>query len=250
MSYLKETEGSGSFVVKVFPNEESVAQAAAEIFIEQFKKAMICSNKFSVVLSGGHTPAKTYELLAKEPFTSQVNWRHVNVFWGDERCVPNTDWRSNYKMAFETLLSHVSIPTRQIHSIPLSNEPHKAAVEYENILREYFGKTMPLFDLVFLGLGNDGHTASLFPNSTSLNEKVRWTTYLKNSGEDFSRITLTPQILNRTKMAIFLVTGQDKAEILKKVLADGNPSETFPARLIRPIKGELVWLVDSAAYLQ
>ena len=247
MSYLNETEGNGSFVIKVFPDVESVAQAAAQIFVEKFKAAMTRSERFSVVLSGGKTPLRTYELLAKEPFTSQVNWRQVNVFFGDERCVPITDRRSNYKMADETLLSHVPIPARQIHSIPFDNEPQKAAVEYENILREYFGEKPPIFDLVFLGLGNDGHTASLFPNSTSLNEKVRWTTSLKNSGEDFSRITLTPQILNRTKMAIFLVTGQDKAEILDKVLAEGDPPEILPARLIHPIKGKLVWLVDSAA---
>jgi 6-phosphogluconolactonase len=181
MSYLKETEGSGSFVIKVFPDEESVAQAAAQIFVEKFKTAMTRSERFSVVLSGGKTPLRTYELLAKEPFTSQVNWRHIDVFWGDERCVPVTDWRSNYKMAFETLLSHVSIPVRQIHAIPFNDEPHKAAVEYENVLRKYFGEMPQLFDLVFLGLGKDGHTASLFPNSTSLNEKVRWTTSLKNS---------------------------------------------------------------------
>jgi 6-phosphogluconolactonase len=244
MSYLKETEGSGSFVIKVFPDEESVAQAAAQIFVEKFKTAMTRSERFSVVLSGGKTPLRTYELLAKEPFTSQVNWRHIDVFWGDERCVPVTDWRSNYKMAFETLLSHVSIPVRQIHAIPFNDEPHKAAVEYENVLRKYFGEMPQLFDLVFLGLGKDGHTASLFPNSTSLNEKVRWTTSLKNSGEDFSRITLTPQILNRTKMAIFLVTGQEKAEILKNVLDLVKPSFAFPASLIQPIQGELLWLVS------
>ena len=248
MIFLKEMAGNGSFVLKVFSNEESVAEAAAGIFVEQFKKAMTRSEKFSVVLSGGNTPTLTYELLAREPFQSQINWRHVHVFWGDERCVPITDLCSNSKRAYEALLSHVPIPPHQIHPIPYTRDPNKSAVEYELVLKKYFDKAPPFFNLVLLGLGKDGHTASLFPGSTALTEKERWVVGLKNTSEEFGRVTLTLQILNLTRMTIFLVTGQEKAKILEEVLSDTESSQSLPARLIHPVNGELIWLVDSTAH--
>ena len=248
MIFLMGMEGSGSFVIKIFPDEESVAQAAAQLFVEQYKKSMARSDRFSVALSGGHTPLRTYELLSQEPFKSRIDWSHVHVFWGDERCVPISDSRSNYGIANKTLLSHVPIPSEQVHPILGTEDPHKSAAEYESVLKEYFGDSSPFFDLVFLGLGKDGHTASLFPGSPSLNEKVRWVAWQKNFTEDFLRITMTPQLLNLAQMVLFLVTGPEKAEILKVVLNNVEPTHLLPAQLIHPIEGEIVWLVDSSAH--
>lgn len=232
-------------MIKVMPNSESLAHAAAEIFIQQFKRAMTRSEKFSVVLSGGHTPARTYELLAEESYQKQVDWSRVHVFWGDERCVPETDPRSNFRMATETLLSHVPIPRSQIHPIVCIQEPQVSAIQYESVLRQYFGQTPPKFDLVFLGLGEDGHTASLFPNSPALTENTKWVVPVQKANENFARITLSLELLNQTELALFLISGSNKREILKKVLDDQKSKPTLPAQLIHPIEGNLIWLVDS-----
>lgn len=241
-------ERRGSFVIKVCSDLESLAQAAAEIFVEQSKIAIIQSKRFSVVLSGGNTPLRTYELLGKEPYRSQVDWSRVYIFWGDERCVPPSDARSNYGMAYRSFLSHVPIPTHQIHPILCTRDPEKVATQYQTLLTEYFASLIPSFDLVFLGLGKDGHTASLFPDSSALNEKVRWVTHVQNAADNFARITLTSQLLNQAQLVVFLVTGQEKAVILKEVLAPIEPSHPLPARSIHPIDGKVIWLVDSSAY--
>ncbi len=247
MIYWQGMEGNGCYVIKVCPNQESVAQAAAHVFVEQFKIAMTRSEKFSVVLSGGKTPMSTYQLLATEPFKSQIDWLHVHVFWGDERCVPFDDMMSNYGSAQRAFLSQVPIPARQVHPILCTDSPGKSAKEYEANIRKYFDKSRPSFDLVFLGLGVDGHTASLFPNSSALDEKVTWVTNLKNEKENFARVSLTPQLLNCTHMALFMVTGRKKANILSRVLGGSETSTLLPAQLIQPVAGELLWLVDSNA---
>ncbi len=235
-------------MVKVCPDPEAVAQTAAGLFVEQFKKAMGRSDRFSVALSGGHTPLRSYALLAEEPFKSQIDWSRVHVFWGDERCLPVTDLRNNYRAANQAFLSHVPIPPQQIHPILCIDAPRKSAMEYEAVLRRHFGNSSPHFDLVFLGLGKDGHTASLFPGSDRLNEASPWAIEVQNASEDFARISLTAQILNLTRMAVFIAVGQEKSEILKQVLSGAETSPRLPARLIHPIDGDLVWVVDSSCY--
>ena len=235
-------------MVKICFNEESLAHVAAGIFVEQFEMAMARSESFNVVLSGGKTPLPTYELLTEDFFKDQIDWRRVHVFFGDERCVPAADSRSNFGTAHRHFLSRVPIPSQQVY--PMFRDqgsPEKLAIDYENTIRLHFSGSPPSFDLVFLGLGDDGHTASLFPGSSALGERVRWVVPIQKPKEDFARLTMTLPILNLTQMALFLVTGQDKAEILKKVLANSEPSQPLPAQLIRPIEGSSLWLADSSA---
>lgn len=220
-----------------------MSRAAAKIFVEQSHRAIKLTGRFSVLLSGGNTPMATYECLAKDPFKNQVDWSKVNIFWGDERCVEPTDPRSNYLMASESLLSHVSIPPSQIYPMFCSKDPYEAAISYEKLLKNYFGLSLPCFDLTFLGLGEDGHIASLFPESEVLKEKEHWVRVVKNESDNFLRLTLTLPILNRSKIIVFLVTGEKKKQILEKVLAHES-TDQFPAQLIQPINGKLIWLVD------
>jgi 6-phosphogluconolactonase len=229
-------------MIKAYSDKEALAHGAARMLVEQFEIVMTQSKRFSLVLSGGATPNRTYEVLCEDPYRKQIDWSKVHVFWGDERCVPSTDSMSNYGLAKRILLAKVPIPNQQIHPILNTLKPHSAAADYEATLRSYFGNSAAQFDFVFLGLGKDGHTASLFPNSSALNESSRWVTHLQNPTEDFARITLTPQIINQAKKVVFLVIGNDKADILKKVLQDTEPQNLLPARLIRPVNGKLVWL--------
>ncbi|MDD4974569.1 MAG: 6-phosphogluconolactonase [Bacteriovorax sp.] len=231
-----------------YPNEEALAIAAAKIFIEQFHKAINRSGRFNVLLSGGATPRRTYEYLAEEPFKDQVDWSRVDFFWGDERCVDSNDPLSNYLMVNEALLSHIAIPANQIHPILCSQNPHKSAILYENTLRKYFSHSKPSFDLVFLGLGVDGHIASLFPQASALKERERWFIAVQKETEDFARITVTLPILNLAQLIVFLVTNEEKSKILEKVLSQEEPSTTLPARLIQPINGKLFWLVDASVF--
>ncbi len=235
-------------MIAVYPDRESLSKAAAELFVSQFQKREAPSQRFSIVLSGGNSPRLAYEFLAMEPFRSQVDWLRVHVFWGDERCVALDDSRSNFRMANETLLSQVPIPAGQIHPIRWTNDPDAAALEYESLLRQYFENASPSFDLTFLGLGKDGHTASLFPESPALKETERWAVPVRKKGDNFDRITLALPVLNRTRMAVFLVLGEEKAEILEKVISTTETSLFLPAALIQPIEGELRWMVDSCAY--
>jgi 6-phosphogluconolactonase len=227
-----------------YPDVEALALAAAEIFVEQFNMAINRSGHFTVLLSGGGTPKLTYEHLAREPFKSQIDWSLVNLFWGDERCVELNDPLSNYLMASKALLSHLPIPLQQIHPIICYKDPHVSADRYEALLKEFFKGSPPSFDLVFLGLGLDGHTASLFPHIQVLEENKKWVIVVQNECEDFARITLTLPILNLAKVIVFLVSGEEKAEILQKVLSQEEPLSILPARLIKPVAGKLYWLVD------
>ncbi|MBC7537355.1 MAG: 6-phosphogluconolactonase [Bacteriovorax sp.] len=227
-----------------YPDEEALALAAAEIFVEQFKLAINRSGRFTVLLSGGGTPKLTYEHLAREPFKNKIDWSMVNIFWGDERCVEKNDPLSNYLMASEAFLSHLPIPVQQIHPIICNKDPHVSAGRYEELLKEYFKPSPPSFDLVFLGLGLDGHVASLFPQTQTLEENKRWVIVVQKEREDFARITLTLPILNLAKVIVFLVSGAEKNEILHKVLSQEEPSAILPARQIKPVAGKLYWLVD------
>ena len=234
-------------MIKICASVEAVAQAAVEIFFEQYKKAMLHSERFSVVLSGGSTPLRTYELLTQDPFKSQIKWSHIHLFWGDERCVPVSDSKSNYGVFYRNFLSKVPIPESQVHPILCDQEENSAAKKYEEILKNYFGGALPVFNFVFLGLGEDGHTASLFPDSSALGEKKRWVVSLKNKNDDYSRITLTPHLINRSEMIVFLVTGKEKRSILNEIKSGSEASLHLPAKLIHSINGKLVWLTDSLA---
>lgn len=234
-------------MIRLCADTEALSHAAAELFTIAARRAVATRGRFAVALAGGETPRRTYELLAAPPFREEVPWQEVHVFWGDERCVPADDPRSNAAMGRRALLDHVPVPAAQIHPIACAGEPHRAAADYERLLRAFFANGPPRFDLVLLGLGEDGHTASLFPGSAALSEPERWTAVTVKTGDEFSRVTLTPPCLNRAAQVVFLVAGAAKARILCEVLANEQGSVPIPARLIRPVDGELVWLADRAA---
>ncbi len=233
--------------IRIYADADRLAHAAAEHFTTLATAAIATRGQFTVALSGGSTPRATYTLLAMEEFALQLDWSRVHVFWGDERCVPPDDPDSSYWMARETLLDHVPLPARNVHRIRGEMEPEAAAQSYAAELRAFFGTPWPSFDLVLLGMGNDGHTASLFPGSAALHEETRPVVAVTAHYQDrpAHRVTLTPPAINAARQVFFLVAGAAKAETLQAVLE--GPAERLPAQFIRPTSGQITWLVDSAA---
>jgi 6-phosphogluconolactonase len=239
---------NGKSNVTVFDSPEKLAHAAAKMFVERASKTMAARGRFSVALSGGSTPRRVYQLLASYEYRHRIEWSSVHIFFGDERCVPANDAASNYRMAYETMISHVPIPAENVHRINGEGEPGFNAQAYEQELRMHFpNHDWPRFDLIFLGLGDDGHTASLFPQTVALEEKKSWV--VANWVEKLSsfRITLTAPAINHAMEIVFLVTGKEKAKALHAVLYGPKNAETYPAQLVQPEDGSLIWLVDKAA---
>ncbi|MBI5593426.1 MAG: 6-phosphogluconolactonase [Deltaproteobacteria bacterium] len=235
-------------MMRVFYDLDALSLGAAEFFVQQAEAAMKSRGRFVLALAGGHTPGRTYELLAQPPFRSQVDWARVHIFWGDERCVPLDDLRSNARMAQDALLNHVPVPFSQIHPMMCRESPGKDAQRYEALLRGFFSGSAPCFDLVLLGLGTNGHTASLFPHTAVLTEQERWVSELYDSEQNLYRITLTSRIINQAAAVVFLVAGADKAGVLQAVLQGPQDPMRLPAQFIRPVgSGELHWFVDQAA---
>lgn len=225
-----------------------MARSAAERFVELGQAAIDARGCFSVGLAGGSTPKRTYELLASEAYREQLNWSKVHIFFGDERCVPPDHSESNYRMANEALISRVSIPPPNVHRINGLGDAVANASLYEDELRTFFNPaSWPRFDLVLLGMGDDGHTASLFPGTKALVEPRAWV--VANWVEKFGtfRITLTAPAINHAANIAFLVTGATKAERLLEVLRGALDPEKLPSQLIQPLDGSLFWLVDKAA---
>lgn len=203
--------------------------------------------RFTLVLSGGSTPKLLYTLLAKSPYNQMIPWEKIHFFWGDERAVPFEDARNNARMAFEVLLDKVGVLPEHIHVMRTDITPEAAAAEYEDILRHYFKNTETTFDLVLLGMGDDGHTLSLFPGTEVVHEKKAWVKAFFLPAQDMYRITLTAPIVNEAACVVFLATGEGKAMTLKNVIEGTFNAEQYPSQLIRPQDGELHWFVDEAA---
>ena len=234
--------------IEVFNDAEELAHAAAVRFQTLAQSSVARQGRFSVALAGGNTPRRVYELLATDEFKQQISWPSVHIFFGDERAVPHEHPASNYRMAFETLLSRVPIPATNVHPMNGVGDLNANARDYESELRSFFGRaSWPRFDLVLLGMGEDGHTASLFPDSPALNESLAWV--LANWIESLSefRVTLTAPAINAAGNVIFLVAGEKKAERLYEVLRGPTQSTHLPAQLISPKDGSLSWMVDAAA---
>jgi 6-phosphogluconolactonase len=189
----------------------------------------------------------TYGLLARSPYRELVPWDKTHVFWGDERCVPKDDPKNNAAAAFDALLDHVPIPADQIHRILSDASPQEAAQQYDGLLRDLFRNQQPRFDLIFLGLGEDGHTASLFPGSPVLDEQEQWVKEACLPEQNMFRVTLTLVVINQAARIAFLVQGRDKAKILREILAGPGSHGQLPAQRIRPVHGELIWLIDEEA---
>lgn len=234
-------------MISIYPDREALSQAAASLFADRAARAVSDHGRCSILLAGGETPRRTYELLAGEPLRDQVPWGRLHLFWGDERSVPPDDPRNNARMFRRALLDRVPVPAGQVHPIPGDCDPRQAADEYEALLRRFFAGTPPRFDLVLLGLGDDGHTASLFPDSPVLEERERWASATRRAGEETGRVTLTVHLINQAKQVVFLVAGDDKATVLREVLEEYPDPRSRPARMIRPEQGELIWLVDASA---
>ena len=232
--------------IRVFPDPASLAEAAAGHIVEKAQSAIDARGRFGIALSGGSTPRDLHVKLANPPFKDEIDWAHVHVFFGDERCVPPGDPQSNYRMALDTLLSHVPIPHEQVHRMKGDLPPDEAAAEYERELKEFFGAEPPTLDVVLLGMGDNGHCASLFPGCHALHEQQRWVVAEFIPEVNMWRITLTPVVLNAAREVVFLVAGANKAEMLRQVLEGPFEPDVRPAQIVRPA-GELIWMVDAAA---
>ena len=238
--------------LRVYGDAEHLAVAAAELFVSAAAESMGARGRFRVALSGGSTPRRVYQLLATDAFSRRVDWEHVDVFWGDERYVPADDPESNYRMTAEALLRHVPLPTANVHRMMTELSPPQAGAEaYEKTIRESFGEghSVPRFDLIYLGLGTNGHTASLFPNSPALEETSRLVLADFVAAVKQWRISMSAALLNRGRTVAFLIAGQEKAPVLHEVLLGPRDPKRLPAQLIAP-EGRLLWLVDETAAAQ
>ena len=217
-------------MIRIFQNREDLSLGAAELFVRCAREAVGRLGKFSVALSGGHTPRRAYELLALPRFRDKVSWDRTDVFWGDERCVSQDDHRNNFTMSFQTLLNHVPIPQERIHPIVCDGNPDQGSAQYESLLRIYFVGRPLRFDLVFLGLGENGHTASLFPGTAALHMEKRAVTSVHVEGEDFYRVPLTAPTINKAAVVAFLVSGISKAGVLRDIIDGPRDPKRLPAR--------------------
>ena len=224
---------------------------AAQEFCKITEDAITCTGRMTVALAGGSTPKALYTLLASEPYRSKVEWQKVHIFWGDERHVSPDHQDSNYRMAHESLLSQISVVPEQIHrmrgELPNASD---AAHAYEETIRKVFSlssEEVPVFDLILLGMGPDGHTASLFPGTDAVHESSRWVTAPWVEKFQTHRVTLTPVVLNQARYIMFMVSGGDKADALHAVLEGPLQADQYPSQVINPVSGELLWLVDEEA---
>jgi 6-phosphogluconolactonase len=235
-------------IIRIFQDLEELSRAAAELFIVQAAQSTAERNRFLVALNGGGTPNRLFQLLATE-YREQVDWTKVHVFWGDERCVPPDDLGSSYRQARDVLLNHVPIPEANIHRVKGELAPALAAEEYSSVLQEFASPPLhwPRFDLVFLGMGEDGHTASLFPGSPVDVFQPTMPVTAQYQDRPANRVTLTPVVLNNAHTIAFMATGEKKAQTLAEVLSDRYNPELYPAQRIRTEDGRVIWLVDEAA---
>jgi 6-phosphogluconolactonase len=238
--------------IKIVADAEAMSKAAAETLVEHIRATLETRDVYSIALSGGSTPRRLYALLASDAvFRDQIPWGRVHFFWGDERHVSPDHPDSNYRMADAALFSKASIPSTNIHRIRAEDaDAGKAAADYEQEIRRFFNieaGQVPCFNFVLMGMGADGHTASLFPKTSALEETSRlvvanWVEKLQSY-----RITMTVPVFNNAERIIFLVSGQEKANTLQSVLSRHRESDSYPAQRIRPEHGQLIWLIDTAA---
>ncbi len=238
--------------LEIFDNEQALFHAAAEKFVAVAGEAIAARGFFSVALSGGSTPKALYQLLTTEPYAGRVAWDKVEWFFGDERSVGPDDPESNYRMAREAMFAKLPIAPERVHRIRGESEnPSEAAAEYatqlEKVLAESEAGKPPVIDLVLLGMGNDGHTASLFPFTKALHERTKWVVPNDVPQLNTRRYTLTLPVLNAASCVLFLITGVGKAKVLQEVLHGPSEPERLPSQTIVPDRGELLWYIDRAA---
>lgn len=242
--------GSGRIKISVYDTLDAVAHAAAELLVA-LQRQERPQEHFNLALSGGSTPRAFHSLLVAEPFRDQIDWEALQYYWSDERFVPPDDPESNYRMARETLLQLAPVTTDQVHRVPTERgDPAMVAELYEADIRRDMNVLpgqLPRFDLILLGMGPDGHCASLFPHTAALNERDKLVTANYVPKLNANRITFTVPVINNAADVIFLVAGADKADALAAVLEGASDPDTYPSQLIAPEQGTLHWLVDRAA---
>jgi 6-phosphogluconolactonase len=237
---------AGSTKVRVFSDREEMSRAAAEQVVALSRSAK-ASGRFALALSGGSTPARLYSLLGAPPYRDAIDWPSLHLFWADERCVPPDHPESNFKLVRDSLLSKVALPGGNIHRIMGEAGPERAAREYEESIRAFFGPALfPVFDLILLGTGEDGHTASLFPGAPALRERSRIAAAIVFEPPKLSRVSLTLPMLNHASQVLFLAAGRAKAGVVHEVLEDGNPKQ-YPAGMVTPVRGRVTWMIDREA---
>jgi len=238
---------SGRPIISVAKNAEGMSHLAAETISELIARSIHARGISCVALAGGETPLRVYQILAAEPLRSTIDWRHVHLFFGDERMVPPDDTASNYGMVLRALVSRISIPAEHVHRIRGEIPAADAAREYETELLKWFGGDLPCFDVVLLGVGEDGHTASLFPGTASLVEASRTAIGYFIPQLNSWRVTLTLPVFLNARDTLFLATGERKARVVARVLESKDPQAGIPASMIRPSKGTVRWILDEEA---
>lgn len=233
--------------IQIFDKAGLVFKAAADHILQLCEKAIAEKGTFTIALSGGNTPRKLYELLAQPPYVKKMNWKNIYIFWSDERCLPFSDKENNSHMAAIALLNNVPVPKENIFPVPVNFEPAKAAARYEQMIKTFFKDKEPRFDLILLGLGEDGHTASLFPGTDILGEKKALVKEVYLGEKKIYRVSFTPPLINNAKHVLFLVTGKEKASIIGKLFSKPVKKNILPAGLIKPVKGDLLWFLDKPA---
>jgi 6-phosphogluconolactonase len=232
--------------VRVFADIEEMSRAAAEQVVSLSRGAK-ASGRIALALSGGTTPGRLYSLLATPTYRDAVDWSSLHLFWADERCVPPDHPSSNFKLVRDALLSQVALPEGNIHRIIGEAGPERAARLYEEDLRSFFGLALfPVFDLILLGVGEDGHTASLFPGAPALRERTRLATAVVVGPQNLSRVSLTLPVINHASQVLILAAGRAKAAIVHEILEGRNPKQ-YPAGMVKPVGGGVTWMIDQEA---
>lgn len=232
---------------RIFQTPDALSEAAANFILQLANEAIEARGRFSLVLSGGNTPQQLFARLASAPYNERMPWKKIFVFWGDERCVPLNNKDNNAFIAISILLDKVNISAENIFRIPVNLPPAEAANEYEKTIRSFFGAQPPHFDLILLGLGENGHTASLFPNTAVLDEKHKLVSEVYVEELSMYRVTMTAPLINMGRNILFLVAGEGKAAIVQTVMYSSYDPHKYPAQLIQPINGMLYWFLDEKA---
>ena len=237
--------------IEIFRTTGDLTRAAAGRIVDILAEAIDSRSVATVALSGGTTPRSIYGQLGADEFVRRVDWTKVHLFWGDERGVPPASSESNYRMVKESLLARVIIPENNVHRIMTEKPPREAALRYEQAMARFFSLSedqFPAFDLVLLGLGEDGHTASLFPSNPIVNKRPRLAVEVFVNKLAQYRITITLPVINNARVVLFVVSGTHKASIVREVLA--GDTIRYPAQMVRPVSGELYWFLDQDAASQ
>jgi 6-phosphogluconolactonase len=231
----------------VHPDPAAISHALAEWITTDIETVLSTQDRYTWVLTGGNSPRQLYELLAAPPYLNRIDWSKVHIFWGDERAVPFSDSRNNAKMTYEHLLNKVPVVPGQVHVMKTDIAPEQSAAEYEKVLKDYFPGTGTTFNLVLNGMGDDGHTLSLFPHTAVIHEKNAWVKAFYLDAQQMFRITLTAPVVNRAAKVAFLTFGANKAHALAAVIQGERHIDLYPSQIIQPAGGELYWFVDEAA---